>query len=245
MRKLAGLFRDSTTLIAWLSLCVALMGGLPGLISIKKEFFGTSVDVAYDKNRSFLAQLASDHKERFGKKVIGFYGIRFVGTRDFPLTIKNVQFYVRMGWRWVEGERIDLYTNYFGPQGSVLVSGNTKDNLMLVGWVNFKPFGGDYYIERGKTVPFNIAFMFDLPEREIANSTQWKFTVTDYADKKYTTTIDHPELTFLSSTNTVVFDCYVKTSDDVQELLKDRTLSYKKIQRFLTSKYRYKPSWYD
>ena len=73
-----------------------------------------------------MGKLASDRKEHFRKLVIGFYGIRFVGTRDFPTTIKNIQFYVRVGWRWVEGERIDLYTNQFGSKRPTLVTGTQE-----------------------------------------------------------------------------------------------------------------------
>ena len=56
MAKWVRLFKDSTTLVAWLSLLVALVGGLPGLISIKNEFFGTRVDVAYNNSWESLRQ---------------------------------------------------------------------------------------------------------------------------------------------------------------------------------------------
>jgi hypothetical protein len=237
-------FRDSTSTIAWLSLVIALVGGIPGAIAIKNDLFKKRVAISYDRNNTLLARLASDHKERFGKRVIAFYGMRFVGAGEVPSTIKRLQFYVKIGWwKWIEGARIDLYTNTVKGKRDNLIAGSNKDSLVMTEWVNFKEYSSDYYIERGKTVPFNVAFMFDSPE--IENSNKWQFIITDFADEKYKTTIDSPGYLSLSAKNFLLFDCYLENPADVQELLKDKILDYKKIQTFLTSNYRYKPHWYD
>ena len=62
---------------------------------------------------------------------------------------------------------------------------------MLTEWINFRPFSSEYYIERGKTLPFNVAFGFNAAEG-LATSIS-AGTVTDYSNNKYTTTIDDPE----------------------------------------------------
>lgn len=232
---------NSTSLIAWFSLVIALLGGVPGIISIKNDLFRTAIAISYDKNNSFLALLASDQKDRFGKKVIGFYGIRFVGSGEAPTTVSNIRFYIKVKGKWLEGKRIDLHTNQVGDgKTRCLVTGNTEDNIVLVNWVNFREFYGEYYIDRGKTLPFNVAFMFDLSEDDIVGSKKWKFIVTDHLRKEYSTTINSPEILSLISKNTLVFDCHLGKPDDVQELLKDRPLDYNKLQEFLRSKYNYK-----
>jgi hypothetical protein len=150
-------------------------------------------------------------------------------------------------WTWTEGKRVELYTNQpptiKEPRPS-LIAGNTVDSLVFLDWINFREFG-DYYIERGKTLPFNVAFMFDISEEEIKNSSKWQFIVTDYFNEEYATTISNPTFLSLSTKNNVLFDCYIKDPRDVQELLKDRTLDLKTIQTFLISKYNHRESWYD
>ena len=235
------------TVIALLSLIVALVGGIPGLMSIKRDIFKTRVDVSYDKEHTFLTRIVSDQKARHGKRVIVFYALRFFGSGEVPTTIKNIELYVKIGWRWLKGTRIDLYLNKFpGQTNGSIVLGNTIESWVIVDWTNFRGFLGQYYIERGKTVPFNVAFMFDIDESQIENSRKWQIVITDFAEEKYTTTIDSPEVRSLFTTkNLALFDCYLGKPDDVQKLLKERALSYQMIQNFLTSKYGYKPPWYE
>ncbi|MGO9146624.1 MAG: hypothetical protein ACLQDF_09670 [Desulfomonilia bacterium] len=229
---------NSTSLIAWFSLAVALLGGVPGIISIKNDLFKTAIEISYDKNNSFLALLASDQKERFDKKVVGFYGIRFVGSGDAPTTVSAIRFYIKVRGEWVEGKQIELQTNYVADKKTpCLIMGNTKDNLVVVNWINFREFYGEYYIERGKVFPFNVAFMFDLPEDDIVSSKKWKFVVTDHLRKQYSTNIDSPEIVSWIGKNTLVFDCHLEKPEDVQELLKNRHLDYNKLQEFLQSKH--------
>ena len=235
------------TVIAVLSLVIALVGGIPGFLTIKNDLFKARVDVAYDKEHTFLAMIASDQKERHGKRVIGFYGLRFFGSGETATTIKNIELYIKIGWRWVQGTRIDLHTNHFSGaerRSDVILLGNKAEVLVLTESANFRGFLGQYYIERGKTVPFNVAFMFDIHEREIEDSKRWQFVITDFADKKYTTTIDSPKVQSVIAKNLVLFDFYLANGADIEELLKDRVLDYRMIQKFLTSKDDRAP-WYE
>jgi hypothetical protein len=151
--------------------------------------------------------------------------------------IKTLQFYVKVGWwNWIEGKRIHLYTNTVNGISGNPVVGSTKDRIIMTDWVNFKEYSGDYYIEPGKIVPFNIAFMFDSVEIEGAH--KWQFVVTDFSDDQYKTTINYPAYLSLKIKNMLLFDCYLGKPDDVDDLLKDRVLDSKEIQTFLTSKYR-------
>ena len=78
------------------------MCGILGFLTIKNDVFKACVDVAYDKEHTFLARIASDQKERHDKRVIGFYRLRLFGIGEIPTTIKNIELYIKIGWRWIE-----------------------------------------------------------------------------------------------------------------------------------------------
>lgn len=231
----------STSLIAWISLMVALLGGVPGIISIKNDLFKTAIKINYDKNNSFIALLISDKQDRYGKMVIGFNGLQFIASGEDPTTVTNIRFYIKVNKKWIEGKRIELQTNQFGGERSRgLVTGNSIQIITLLKWTDFKDFYGNYYIDPGKTLNCKAAFMFDLSANDIENSNKWKFIATDHLSKEHSTIIDSPQVYSLVKHNIYVFDCHLKKPEDVHELLKDGDLDYIKLQNFLRSKSNHK-----
>ena len=246
------------TLLPLISLVVALFGGIPGIISALNYIKKSKVTVSYDHQQSFIALLASDKKNHTGNKVIGFYEIKFVGG-EITSTVKNIQFSIK-GKRkwfsrgWYEGKQLHLRTNDLADHKLCVVFGGTEKSIVLTDWINFKNDSDQHYIKQGETSVFNIAFEFDKSVKNINEAAEWKFLITDHSNKKYETKIKFPVTTNMtindSSAKYILFDCYLNSSSDTFEILKDINsdvvdINYLKIQSFLKSKYNHSEEWYD
>lgn len=244
MNRRAKLSIKSTSLIAWLSLIVALLGGVPGIISIKNDIFRFKIEV--NIGEALLTPLISINKDRFSKNVLCFRSMRLVGDGEKATSVRDIRFFIDIKDKWVEGKRIDIRLNKLGIMKTPgLILGSTNDTLCIADWIGFKGFLGEYYIEPGKTVPIDIVFMFDLPEKEILNADCWKVVVYDHHGEKYITKFKRSQistkLSNLYDKSMVLFDCPLENTSDVQRFLQlYKHPTYSNLQSFLRSKKEHK-----
>lgn len=186
--------------ISIISISIALIGGIPGLIEIYKYLTRSSVEVGFSEGQSFMCPISSDKAHLNGRMAVGFYDLYVMGRGSEPTPIKNIDFYLKHKGRWVKGTRFFIHKNR-GTDSR----GETRECILLAseccvihlgGWNEL--LEGDVrkieYVQLGQHVRGTISYYFDLTKEEIKNCKKLRFVVTDYFDNECTYADDVPEV---------------------------------------------------
>jgi hypothetical protein len=172
------------TLAYWLTLLVALIGGVPGAIAIWKSICRTSIKIAFDEEQSFICIVDSDNKIIHGKYCFGFYMLYLVGKGELPTTPKEVKFFIKKKRKWIDGNQVRIETSKIQGRDNCVTLDNGRKKIVLMNWFNLQPNNSEL-LHYGAPIIGSIVFYFDLSLAEIKTCKYMKFVVEDYLGKIY------------------------------------------------------------
>lgn len=166
-----------------LTLLIAALGGVPGIILIIKAIYKTSIKVTFDEGQSFICPIDSDNDKINNQCCFGFYKLFLVGHGDKPTTPKAITFSIRKGCQWVEGSRIILKTHKIKDVDSCAILSNGIDTIVIMNWCEFA--ASEDALKHGEPLTKSVAFCFALTLDEIRKCKYMRFVIEDYFEKTY------------------------------------------------------------
>lgn len=188
--------------ISIISISIALIGGIPGLIEIYKYLTRSSVEVGFSEGNSFICPISSDKAHLNGKMAVGFYDLYVLGRGSDPTPIKSIDFYLKHKGKWVKGTRFFIRKNRStdsrGETMECILLANKENVIHIADWNELLKGDGRKieYLELGHHVRGTISYYFDLKEHEIRKCKKFKFIVRDYFDHEHTYIDVFPEEIF-------------------------------------------------
>jgi hypothetical protein len=202
---MSGKSKKTAIVISVISLVVALVGGVPGVLEVYKYLTRSSVEVGFSEGQSFMCPISSDKAHLNGKMAVGFYDLYVMGRGSEPTPIKNIDFYLNHKGKWIKGTRFSIHrhreSDGKGGTWECILLASECCVIHVSGWDEL--LEGDVrkieYVELGHHVRGTISYYFDLKANEIKECKKLKFVVTDYFDNEYTYVDQIPNfpLTFL------------------------------------------------
>jgi hypothetical protein len=166
--------------------------------------FNAEIKKGYDLDFSFentvIMPVASPNTRVNGKTVIGFFNMSIVNNNTFSSTIKEIDLFVKLDNKWVEGQLFNITTGKIPSGKSSAICSNNIDNIVLIDWQNIK-----LVISEGKTLmpgailKSSAIFLFSQSISEIKNIKEIKVVIRDYSRNESVKTVKvEKKLTMLS-----------------------------------------------
>ena len=231
-------------ILKWVALIVAIVGGVPGLVSICQKYEKPRITVHFDKGHSFMAFVLSSKKEHFGKLALGCTNLWIVGERKIT-TFKDISCYLYIENNWYKGVREGLQTTNrirdHHTSDPMLILGNSKDNIIVRDWYSYRPSVDYFDLKEGKVHKICVSFLFDLDYKKLNNISKMKFVIEDFLGNNY----EYEEKFDINLINCInkniwVIDLPLQNIDDVQSLMRDGNPTHEEVEKYLKSTHKSK-----
>ncbi len=192
--------KKQNTWVAWLALAIAILGGIPGLISTTNYFKRSSLAVNFNEAQSFACGLQTDDARLTNKLAIVLYQINITGTGSQPTFAREMRIEARINNEWITGNHITpkLFndTNRVGSVGKAIHVETkritppfvTVTKMVLEDWnERWNEIGAS--LQYGQPLNFSYAAFFNVEPSQFPNCDQIKLVVTDYLGHEYTTLV--------------------------------------------------------
>jgi hypothetical protein len=187
--------------VAWLALVIAILGGVPGLISTADYFKRSSLKIQFDAAQSLACGLQTDNTNLINKLAIVLYRINVTGGGLQPAFVRDLKIEARINKKWIIGSHIapklfdekDLFGNVVKAvlvkwrQGAPLLVKEAP--IHLVHW-NEKWNEIGTALQYGEPLNFSYAAFFDVDQSQFQYCDRIKLVVTDYLGHEYTTLVE-------------------------------------------------------
>ena len=184
--------------VAWLALVIAIIGGVPGLISTVDYFRRSSLKIQFDAAQSIACGLQTDNARLTNKLAIVLYRINITGGGLQPAFVRDLTIKARINKKWIVGSRITpKLFDETDQLGNVVKAARVKWQQVTPSLVTVTPVHIQHWNEKwneigatlqyGEPLNFSYAAFFDVDQSQFQYCDQIKLLVTDYLGHEYTT----------------------------------------------------------
>jgi hypothetical protein len=200
--------KPRSLLFTFITLIIALLGGVPGTIKIYEFFHKTSAKIVFDYDNSRFIPISSHKPELNGKTVLILLRIRIVGTGEKNIYISDIKTSVCYRGNWIKGIRLypkqNAPTDPNGPLKKYIKmehKSNADTIVTNMAWNEFKP--ASQALSYGEPTEFSYACHYDIPGNDRYAITKLRVQIYDTIGNKYETVIN-TESMMLENLNDVV-----------------------------------------
>lgn len=170
-----------------LTLSIAIVGGIPGLISVKDYFGRTSLKLDFDRSRSIACAVQSENPYESGKLAIVLLRVSVTGGGTTPVFVQGLKLEARMGGQWFSGRHvIPQYFNYTNEMGfserGVHMGMKREPHYKMTGFFSkWEELGANTEpLEYGQPREFSYAAVFGAKPEAFEKCDMLRITVQDF-----------------------------------------------------------------
>jgi hypothetical protein len=178
-----------------ITLSIALIGGIPGILQLMQFFNKTSAKINFDSDNSRFIPISSHNTELDGKTALILLRIQIVGAGEKDSHIAGITTSVYYRNEWIHGVR--LYpklgeeTDSEGTLRKYISILHKRDGdtnvLTYLNWREFEP--GRYVLGYGEATAFSYACRYDIPAKDRFAISKLRVRVYDYLGNSYQTVV--------------------------------------------------------
>jgi len=173
------------------TLAIALIGGVPGILQCVEYFNKTSARIFYDSDNSRFIPISSRNAGLSGKTALILLRIQVVGAGEKDTHIANIATSAYYKGKWIPGTRLhpklDEWTDAQGISKKYITVKHKKDEDTTVvthmAWRKFEP--GRYTLGYGEPTEFSYACYYNIPAEQRREITKLRIRIYDYLGSSY------------------------------------------------------------
>ena len=186
------------TILVIISLVIALLGGIPGIINVIDYFGRSAVIIDFDRDYSIVCGVKSKNENLNGRLAVLLYRMTVTGKGIEPSYIKKIKLELKSSSKWIGGEQFipnqrDV-TDYEGVTKKALtisVQKSSFENIYVGDWIDFTP--GEKSISYGEPSTFSYAAVFNIDTSAYREYKELKINVSDYLGNNYSEIVNISE----------------------------------------------------
>lgn len=178
-----------------ITLIIALVGGVPGVLQSIEFFNKTSAKILFDPDNSRFIPISSHKKELADKTALVLLEIKVVGAGERSIYIAGLTTSVYYEGRWIRGipffPELHEKTDSEGIAKRYLkVTHKRDEDTTVVTYMNWNAFkAGQNVLSYGEPAAFSYVCYYDIPGEDRHAISRLRVRINDYLGNSYETTV--------------------------------------------------------
>ncbi len=195
-RKIKKTQSHSSNWFFWLTLFVALIGGIPGVFVVKEHFSKASLKILFDEKQSLACKIQSNNQAQRDKLAILLYRLTITGKGTEPTYVRDIRLALKCGEQLYPGIKFSPKQHEQTDKNGVtekylriFYKKKTSVDLIYVGsWHDFKP--SDEGLSFGQPRKYSYAAYFNIHNQNYKKCDELMIIVEDYLGNRFEEKVD-------------------------------------------------------